>query len=382
MGSRQALPVGVIEVLQRNVPEYVEFVGQIEAPQNVEIRARIEGFVQKVGFVEGTEVEEGDLLFIIDPRQYRESLAQARGTLEQLEAQRAQAGQDVERFEPLAKMQAISQQELDNAIAVEAAAEAAAAAQRAVVRAAQLDLGYTVLRAPVSGRIGDKLVDIGDFVGRGEPTLMAVISTVDSVWVNFSVSEVEFLEFNREAQALGETGRERSRQLAVELLLADGSVLPHPGRINFADRIVDPATGTLRVRAAFHNPEWLLRPGQFAHVRLRMRELPDALIVPQRAVLQIQDAYAVYVVSQDSNAVFRTIQPGPQVGSWWVVNEGLKPGDRVVVAGLEKLSDGMAVQPSEVPLDSLPAPPPSTGAVPSPSGSDTPSTAFPSALPR
>jgi membrane fusion protein, multidrug efflux system len=136
--------------------------------------------------------------------------------------------------------------------------------------------------------------------------------------------------------------------------------LPERGRINFADRMVDPATGTLRVRAAFHNPGWVLRPGQFARVRIRRRELPGALLVPQRTVLQIQDTYAVYVVGADGKAAFRTIQPGPQIGSWWVVNEGLKPGERVVVAGLEKLSNGMAVRPSDVPLDSLP-PPPSPG---------------------
>jgi len=346
-GATSAAPVvQVTPVARRNIPQYVEYVGQTEAPVSVEIRARVEGFIQEVAFVEGSNVKEGDLLFVIDPKPYEEKLARAKGKLAETQAGYLRAKSDVERFRPLAKMQAIPQRDFDDAVALEKAAQAQVDAAQADVRSAELDLGYTKISAPVSGRIGSTSARVGSLVGKGEPTLLATISNTDRMWVSFGISEVEYLNFQKRRQERPQ----EAQDFKIELLLADGSVHPHPGKVNFADRSIDPKTGTLRVRVEFPNPEGVLRPGQFGRVRVLLGEQTDALVVPISAVQEVQGTYSVFVVGADQKASFRPVKPGLKFDDLWIIEEGLQVGERVVVEGVQRVKDGMTVVAQELPL--------------------------------
>lgn len=341
-----ALIVQVVPALQRDIPQYVEYVGQTEAPVSVEIRARVEGFIQEVAFVEGSNVKEGDLLFVIDPKPYEEKLARAKGKLAETQAGYLRAKSDLERFRPLAKMQAIPQRDFDDAVALEKAAQAQVEAAQADVNSAELDLGYTKISSPVSGRIGATSVRVGSLVGKGEPTLLATISNTDRMWVSFGISEVEYLNFQKRRLEKPDAARD----FKIELLLADGTVHPYPGKVNFADRSIDPKTGTLKVRVEFPNPDNVLRPGQFGRVRVLLGEHSNVLVVPASAVMETQGTYSVFVVGADHKASFRPIKPGLKFGELWSVDEGLKPGELVVVEGLQKIKDGMTVQEQQVPF--------------------------------
>jgi membrane fusion protein (multidrug efflux system) len=350
--------VTVTPVIQKTVPQYIEYVAQTEAPVSVEIRARVEGFVQEVAFKEGSEVKEGDLLFVIDPKPYEEKLARAKGKVAEAEATYLKAHQDVERFRPLAKMKAIPQRDYDNAVALEKNATAGVEAAQADMRSAELDLGYCTIKSPVSGRIGSTSVRVGSLVGKGEPTLLATISNTDQIWVSFGISEVEYLQFRKKqagkkTETKAETQAETQGQLPdykIEMLLADGSIHPHPGKVNFADRTIDPKTGTLRVRVEFPNPQNILKPGQFARIRVLLEEHPNSLVVPVRSVQEIQGTYSVMLVGDDNMVAFRPVKPGLKFGGAWVINDGLKVGEKVIVEGLQKVKEGMTVQPSEIPF--------------------------------
>jgi membrane fusion protein (multidrug efflux system) len=338
--------VTVTPVIQKTIPQYVEYVGQTEAPVSVEIRARVEGFIQEVAFAEGSQVKEGDLLFVIDPKPYEEKLARAKGRLAEVQANYLKAHQDVERFRPLAKIQAIAQRDFDNAVAIEQQAQAVVDAAQAEVRSAELDLGYTTMRAPVSGRIGSTEARVGALVGKGEPTLLATISNTDQIWVSFGISEVEYLQFVRKRQE----NPDIKAQFKIELVLADGSVHAHPGKVNFADRSIDPRTGTLRVRVEFPNPNNILKPGQFGRVRVLMEERSDALVVPIPSVQEVQGTYSVMVFGADKKVSFRPVKPGLKFEGAWVIEEGVKAGDLVVVDGLQRVTDGTTVQAKEIPF--------------------------------
>lgn len=351
--------VSVTAVIQKNIPKYVEYVAQTEAPVSVEIRARVEGFVQEVAFKEGSEVKEGDLLFVIDPKPYEEKLARAKGKVAEAEASYLKAHQDVERFRPLAKMQAIPQRDFDNAVALEKNATAGVEAAKADMNGAELDLGYCTVKSPVSGMIGSTEARVGSLVGKGEPTLLATISNTDQIWVSFGISEVEYLQFRKKRAEKPD----QQPDFKIEMVLADGSVHPHPGKVNFADRTIDPKTGTLRVRVEFPNPQNVLKPGQFARIRVLLEEQPNALVVPERSVQEIQGTYSVMVVGADNKAMFRSVKPGLKFSGDWVINEGVAVGEKVIVEGLQKVKEGMTVQAKEIPF-----PDESSNSEPAPSG--------------
>jgi membrane fusion protein (multidrug efflux system) len=347
-------PVTVTPVIQKTIPQYVEYVAQTEAPVSVEIRARVEGFIQEIAFKEGSDVKEGDLLFVIDPKPYEEKLARAKGKVAEAEANYLRAHQDVERFRPLAKMKAIPQRDFDNAVALEQNATAGVEAAKADMHGAELDLGYCTIKSPVTGRIGSTPVRVGSLVGKGEPTLLATISNTDQIWVSFGISEVEYLQIRKkraekQAESKAET-QGGQPEYKIEMLLADGSIHPHPGKVNFADRTIDPKTGTLRVRVEFPNPQNILKPGQFARIRILMEEQPNALVVPERSVQEIQGTYSVMIVGADNKVVFRPVKPGLKFGGAWVMNEGVKAGEKVIVEGLQKVKEGMTVQAKEIPF--------------------------------
>jgi len=334
------VPVKAAEVLVRDVPIYLEAIGETRGNTEIEIRARVEGFVESVDFAEGTQVRRGQLLYTIDPRPFEASVARARANLAQAEAELARTRQDVARYEPLVAKNAISRQEYETAVAVERAQASVVEAARASLESAELDLGYTRVLAPDTGLIGKTEVYPGTLVGRGQSTLLTRISKIEPIHVRFTVAEGGYLRYaRRNEERKAATGAE----LPIELVLADGTTHPHTGRFVFIDRSVDPQTGTIMLEASFPNPGGIVRPGQYARVRAAVDLRKDAVLVPQRAVLEMQGTYRVAVVKPDATVEMRLVQMGERVGSLWVVDSGLAAGERVVVEGLQKLRPGAQV---------------------------------------
>jgi membrane fusion protein, multidrug efflux system len=392
--------VVVATVARKTVPIVAEFVAQTDSVQTVELRARVQGVLERVRFKEGSEVKEGQVLFEIQRTQYEAALQtarallakaqadlakaqeqvdvlRARAELDQRRAALAKARLDVARLQPLAEKRAVPRVDLDNALAaeqvtaagVEAAeaalkdtelaqrigiqqAQAAVEAGRAAVVQAELELGYATIRAPATGIIGRLNVNEGNLVGRGESTLLATMSTYDPIKVSATVSEVEYLRFARRTAA----GGAGERGVPLELILADGTLYPHKGRTTTLDRTVDPKTGTIVVDSTFPNPDQLLRPGQFGRVRAVVEERPDAVLVPERAVQEVQGAKSVLVVGADDKVALRSVSLNERVGDLIIVTRGLEPGERVIVEGLQKVRPGMQVKP-ETAASGTPAPP-------------------------
>ena len=333
--------VVVIDVLQKDVPIYVEWVGTTDGNINAQIRARIRGYLQTRDYTEGSLVRTGDLLFAIDPRPYQAALDQANGELGRAEASLTKTQQDVARYTPLAAEGAISQQELDNAVQANRAARAAVDSARAAVEKARLDLDWTQLRSPIDGIAGISVAQIGDLVN--ENTVLTTVSQVDPIKVSVPISEQEYLRYAERALLNGPG--QRSKEANLELILADGRVHSQRGTASVANRQVDVKTGTMMVVSLFPNPGNLLRPGQYAKVRAAIETRPGALLVPQRSVQEIQGTFQVAVVGTDNKVAMRTVKTGARVGNLWVIDEGLKPGERVVVEGLQKVRDGVTVNP-------------------------------------
>jgi len=332
-------------VLVRDVPIYLEAIGQTRGNTEIEIRARVEGFIESVDFTEGTVVRKGQLLYTIDPRPFEASLAQAKANFAGAEADLQRAHQDVVLYEPLVAKNAISRQQYDTAVAVERAQASAVEAARAAVQGAELDLSYTRVLAPDTGLVGKTEVYPGTLVGRGQSTLLTQISKVDPINIRFTVPERGYLTYaKRNAERKSTAGAD----LPIELLLADGSVHPHTGRFVFVDRTVDPRTGTILLEAGFPNPGGIVRPGQYGRVRAAIDLKKGAILVPQRAVLEMQGIDRVAVVAADNTIEFRQVQTGQRIGSLWVIDSGLAAGERIVVEGLQKLRPGVTVSPETV----------------------------------
>jgi membrane fusion protein (multidrug efflux system) len=340
--------VKVATVLQKDVPIFVEAIGQTRGSTEIEVRARVEGFIQTIDFKEGNPVRKGQLLYSIEPSQFEAALAQAKGSLAQAEAQLARAKQDVVRYEPLVAKNAISRQEYETAVVVQRAAEAAVEAAKAQAQSAQINLGYTKVVAPENGLAGKTEVYPGTLVGRGQSTLLTHISQIGTIHVRFTIPERDYLYYARKAQ---EAGPSRVQKLPFELVLSDGSVHAEKGQLVFVDRNVDPATGTILLEAAFPNPGGIVRPGQYARVRAAVDLKTGAILVPQRAVSELQGIYNVAVVGGDDSVEIRMVTPGQRIGSLWVVEAGLKAGERVVVEGLQKVRSGVKVKPETVTVE-------------------------------
>jgi membrane fusion protein (multidrug efflux system) len=351
-GCKKAAPpppppptVEVMTVTATNVPLTAEFIGQLDSPQNVEVRARVEAFVDQVLFTEGTEVKEGAPLFLLDKKPFIQRLNAAKGMLAEANAALNKYRADTNRLTPLAKAKAIPQQDLDNAVASVAVGQASVQSAEARVESAMLDLGYCDVTAPVSGLIGAKQVSVGSLVGKGEPTLLATISTMNPMWFYCSISEVDYL---RAEEKVRETGR-RVRDLEVTLIRADGKEHPDKGKWVFLDRAMDATTGTIRARAEFPNPRaantnWVLRPGMFGRVRIELKTEKDSLLVPQRAVQELQGKNFVWLVGAGDTAAQCPVKVGPAIGSDVIILDGLKAGERIVVEGVQKVRDGAPVQ--------------------------------------
>ena len=343
--------VVVTEAVQKDVPVVMEMAGQTKGSQDVEIRARVEGYLDRFFFTEGTFVRKGDRLYQIDPKPFEAALAQAKANLATIQARLDQATITVNRLTPLEVQRAVSRQELDNAIANQDAARAQVDAANAAVEKATLDLGYTRINSPIDGIAGTTLVKAGNLVGRGESTLLTTVSQVDPILFRAGISEAEYLRIARRADELrAERGGEKT---TVQLLLADGTVHPQTGSVETIERAVDPTTGTLAVQFTFPNPDRILRPGQYGRVRFEVEVRKGALLVPQRAVQELQNLHSLAIVGSDNKVTFRNVKVGPRVDSLWVIEEGLKPGERVVVEGVQRIRDGVTVSPKTA--DAAPA---------------------------
>lgn len=337
-----ALPppvVRVIEITSSQVPLSTTLIGQLDSPQNVEVRARVEGFVDEMLFTEGTEVEQGDLLFRLDKKPFLERLAAAKGALAEAEAALNKYERDVARLRPLAAKNAIPQQDLDNALAAVDVGKAGVVTAQARVESAQIDLSYCEIAAPSSGLIGGKEVSIGDLVGKGEPTLMTTISKLDPIWFYCNVSEVEYMRAQDKSSL---TGRP-VESVPLTLIRPDGTEHPDPGKFVFIDRAVNPKTGTLRLRAEFSNKDKLLRPGMFARVRVDLGKRPQTITVPERALVELQGRTFVWVVNDEGRASQRQVATGEQADHAIIINEGLTAGEKIIVEGIHKVRDGMMV---------------------------------------
>lgn len=334
------VPVIATEVIQRDQILYSEFLGQILGSNDVEVRARVEGFLAGVHFTEGSPVRSNALLYTIDDRPFQSALAQARGMALQAQAQWEKARRDTNRLGPLWLKNAVSRQQLDDALAAERSAAAALAGAEAAKESAAIQLGFTRIEAPLEGLVGKNNVGVGNLVGRGESTLLTTVSQIDPFLVRFSVNEQLYLEWKQRGAERPGAGKGR-----VELFLADGTAYPHRGDFLFADREVDPKTGTLLIQATFPNPDRLIRPGQFGRVRVPIAMVTNAVLVPQRAVMELQATYSVFVVGADNKAEFRKIDPGERVGSYFIARSGLKAGEKVVIEGMQKLQNNCPLAP-------------------------------------
>ncbi len=340
--------VKVATVVQRDVPVYVEAIGQTRGSTEIEVRARVEGFLETVDYREGSFVQKGQLLYTIDPRPFEANLARAKGQMAEAEAQLARATQDVVRYEPLVAKNAISRQDYETAVQVKRAAEASQDAARANVRTAELDLSYARVVAPAAGIAGKTEVYPGTLVGRGQSTLLTHISQVDDIHVRVTVPEKDFIELSRRG---GQKPASGPPPRAFEMVLSDGSTHPEKGHLVFVDRAVDASTGTILVEVSFPNPGGLVRPGQFARVRVAIDEKKGAILVPQRAVSELQGVYNVAVVKPDNTIELRMVAASDRIGTLWVIDQGLKPGDRIVVDGVQKVRAGSKVTPLPATID-------------------------------
>jgi len=341
--------VYVTDVVQKDVPVYLELVGQTLGFQDVEVRARVEGILESMDFREGSFVRQGQVLYTIDRKPLQATVAAARADQATAEARLAKANNDVARYTPLAAKQAVSQQELDDAKARQDAARSEVEAAKAAVESASLDLGYTRINSPISGLVGTTLVKPGNLVGRGENTLLTTISQIDPILFRVGVTEADYLKVaRRDPSRAGESPSARG----IQLTLSDGTVYSQTGKIGVVDRAVDPTTGTLGLQIEFPNPEQILRPGQYGRARVLLENKAAALLVPQRAVQELQNLYSVAVV-EGNKVAFRNVKVGPRVDSLWVIEDGLKPGDKVVVEGLQRITDGATVDAKPAPAGLL-----------------------------
>jgi membrane fusion protein (multidrug efflux system) len=337
--------VKVADVLVRDVPVQVEALGELRGNTEIEIRARVEGHVESVAYREGSLVAKGDLLYTIDARPFEARLTVAKAGLAEAEAGLARAHQDVARYEPLVARNAVSRQEYETSQALERAAEAAVEAARAQVTQAELDLSFTRVTAPEDGLVGRTEVFAGSLVGRGGSTLLTHLSRTDPIHARFSFPERDYLEY---ALKKGTGVGDGKAGPPLELLLQDKSVHPHQGSLVFVDRAIDTRTGTILLEAAFPNPGTILRPGQYARVRATVAIRTGAILVPQRAVQEIQGLFHVLVVGADDTVEQRLVVPGERLDTLWVIASGLSAGERIVVEGLQKVRNGMRVVPRPV----------------------------------
>jgi RND family efflux transporter MFP subunit len=344
--------VEVVEVVQRDVPIRQEWVGTLDGMVNAQILAQVTGYLVKQNYREGQPVKKGQLLYEIDPRTFQATLDQAKANLARQQALLTTARLDLNRIQRLLPQNAVSVRDRDTAVGREASTAAEVQAAKAAVEQAQLELGFTRITSPIDGVAGLSQAQLGNLVGPGSANaVLTTVSQVDPIKAYIPLSEQEYLQFARDKQ----NGNADNGHIPLQLILADGSVYPQPGKVFFADRQVDVKTGTIKVATLFPNPGNILRPGQYAKVRAVVRTKAGALLVPQRAVTEMQGKFLVATVGPDNTVAIRLVKPGERLDNQWVIDEGLKPGERVIAEGTQKVRDGMHVVPKPYAPSAVPA---------------------------
>lgn len=339
------VPVVTVEkVGSEDVEIYGDYVGLIRAQQFVEVRARVEGFLERMAFAEGTYVKKNQVLFVIDQRQYKAKVDKARAQLRKDSALVLKTKRDLERIKPLFEQNAASRLDLDNATAAYETAVASMGMSRADLVQAEQELSYTYVRSPISGYISERLVDLGTLVGTGGKSLLATVVKSDTVLIDFSMTALDYLKSKERNIILGQRDSSRSWQPSVTITLPDNSIYPHKGLVDFAEPQVSPKTGTFSVRAEMPNPDHVLLPGQFTKVHALLDVLENATVVPQKALIIEKGGAYVFVMRRDSTAERRFIELGPEFGNKVVVDRGLAPGETIISEGYHKLTPGMKVR--------------------------------------
>jgi len=347
--AKQAPPpsINVVEVIQQDVPIYNYFVGQVYGQEDISINARVEGFLTGIHFEEGRRVEKGKLLYTIDSDPFKVAIASEKSKVAEAQTRLVNAENEYTRYKPLEETEAVSQSDVDFVKANRDASIAGLEAAKASLRMAEINLSYTQVKAPISGFIGKTQARVGEFVGRSpNPVILNTVSKVQNVRVQFFLTESQYLVVAREVRARepAET-RPTDVRIDITLILSDGSVHPHEGKVDFINREVDAETGAILVQATFPNPELILRPGQFARVKIMMKEDKGALLVPQRCVNELQGKYSVFVVNSENKIESRQITIDEKYGDYYVTTDGLAANDKIVLEGLQKVGSGMEVVP-------------------------------------
>lgn len=332
--------VNVVKAIQKDVPIYEEFVAQVFGESDVDIRARVEGWVTSVNFEEGSFVKKGDLLYVIDDIQYKNRVDQVRSQLTATQTEMVRAEGELSRVKPLADMNALSKQDLDNAKAKYEASQAQVRAAEASLENAKIEFGYTRVYAPFDGLVGISNFRVGDYVTRsGSTSVLTTISSIGAVRVRFQISEREYLRLTQMTTEELERAKKN-----IQLIMADGSLYPETGEVDFADREVDPKTGTLTIEARFPNSRGVLRPGLFVKSRVLIKTFPDAIMVPQRAVMQLQHISRVFVVTDSSTIKAVPVETGPKYEDGWIITKGIKAGDRIAIVGSASLTPDAKIE--------------------------------------
>ena len=338
--------VTVYQTEAREVPIYQEFVGQIYGYKDINIAARVEGYLEGIHFEEGFRVKKGELLYTLESQQFEADVAAKMSGVAGAKTVMTESQTYLNRIKPLAKEKAVSQSDLDSAVAQYEVSISSVKAAKANLRAAKIQLGYTKIYSPISGIIGKTKAKVGDFVGRSpNPIILNTVSRIDTVLVQFFITESQYLMFMRRHMSEIDSGKiQKVEKSDLELILSDGSVYTHKGKADFVNREVDPTTGALLIQASFPNPDELLRPGQFAKVRGEVEVVKEGILIPQRCVMELQGTFTVYVVGAENKTQAREVKAGPKIKSFWLIREGLKADEKVVYEGLQKVKDGTVVE--------------------------------------
>jgi len=335
-----------------DVPIFKEFIGETSGFKDIDIRARVEGYLEGIHFEEGSIVKKDQLLYTIESQPFEENVAEKQSQLAASNIELANAKSDLSRIRPLAEENAISQIDLDAAQAKYDASIEAVKAAEANLNAANIQLSYTTIRSPIDGIIGMTQAKVGDFVGLNpNPVILNTVSSVDTILVQFFVTENEYLQAARRIIAETEDyqiGEDKEEPDDLQLILSDGSVYKFKGKFDFIDRNVDPTTGAILIQASFPNPNQLLRPGLFAKVRAEVNVVKNGILVPQRCVVELQGTFSVLTIDESNKVQNRQVQVGPKVKEFWLISEGLKPGEKIIYEGLQKVKEGMVVNPEIV----------------------------------
>jgi len=348
--------IPVVEVIQKDVPIYREFVGQVYGKSDIPIRARVAGFLEGIHFDEGFAVKKGQLLYSIDPSEFQAQVASQESHLAEARTQLAKSESDLARIKPLAEINAVSKSDLDAAQANYDASVAYVKAQESNLKFANINLSYCWIKSPLDGVIGKTKARIGEFVGKDpNPVILNTVSTIDEVRVDFFLAEAQYIRLAREIEKLRDYDNEietREREPNLGLILADGSTFKYKGSVDFINREVDPETGSILIQTTFPNPDELLKPGQYAKVVAKLQDVKGGLLIPQRCVMEMQGQYSVYVVNDENKVETRQIVPGDDVGDLLLVREGIHAGDKVVIDAIQKVGTGMQVKPQLIEFES------------------------------